>query len=118
MEFTSALFYFDEQKRTLSESPKKGAIPIYKFNFVAFDESLIKNHKFAEIWVFSYDGLGGDFLKRVDLAELSEFSNYAEESEYFKQRVQSILSADFVKMTVEVLSDGKGGRLLRALSVA
>jgi hypothetical protein len=68
--------------------------------------------------LFSYDGLGGDFVERVDLSDLGELSNYSEESEYFKKRLEGVLNSEFVKMTVEVVSDGKGGRILRALSVS
>lgn len=56
-------------------------------------------------------------MKRVNLQDLNEFSNYAEESLYFSQRIEELLNAETVKMTVEVLSDGKGNRMLRALSV-
>lgn len=51
------------------------------------------------------------------MEDLNEFSNYTEESRYFTNRVEDILNSEFVKMTVEVLSDGKGNRILRALSV-
>jgi hypothetical protein len=78
---------------------------------------LEKSSKFSEIWLFSYDGKGSDFVDRVNLSDLNEFSNYTEESKYFTKRIESILNAEFVKMTVEVLSDGKGNRILRALSV-
>lgn len=72
----------------------------------------------AEIWLFSHDGKGGDFVERVNLDDLNEFSNYNEENKYFKDRVEDLLNADQVKMTVEVLSDGKGNRILRALTVS
>jgi hypothetical protein len=82
------------------------------------DDSVSKNHKFSEIWVFSYDGQGSDFVERVNLEDLNEFSNYTEESKYFSRRIESILNSQHVKMTVEVLSDGKGNRMLRALHVS
>lgn len=78
---------------------------------------MAKQNKFVEIFVFSYDGKGGDFVRRVNLQDLNEFSNYAEESLYFSQRIEGLLNAETVRMTVEVLSDGKGNRMLRALSV-
>ena len=78
---------------------------------------MAKGNKFSDIWVFSYDGKGGDLVDRVNLEDLNEFSNYTEENKYFSSRIEDILNAEFVKMTVEVLSDGKGNRTLRALSV-
>lgn len=56
-------------------------------------------------------------MERVNLEDLNEFSNYTEESRYFNSRIEEILNSEFVKMTVEVLSDGKGNRILRALNV-
>lgn len=78
---------------------------------------MAKNNKFSEIWLFSYDGKGSDFVKRVSLHDLNEFSNYVEESRYFNKRIEELLNAETVKMTVEVLSDGKGNRMFRALTV-
>jgi hypothetical protein len=82
------------------------------------DDSVSKTHKFSEIFVFSYDGQGSDFVDRVNLEDLNEFSNYTEESKYFSKRIESILNSQYVKMTVEVLSDGKSNRILRALHVS
>ncbi len=56
-------------------------------------------------------------MNRVKLEDLNEFSNYNEESKYFSNRIEELLNSDYVKMTVEVLSDGKGNRILRALNV-
>jgi len=116
-EFTQALKFYDEKKNLVIDSQKAGSLPVYKFNFVCLDESVSKSNKFTEIWVFSYDGKGADFVKRVNLHDLNEFSNYVEESRYFLQRVEELLNAETVRMTVEVLSDGKGNRLFRALTV-
>jgi len=117
-EFVQALKFYDEKKNALSDTQRKDTIPVYKFNFVCFDESLAKGNKFSEIWLFSYDGKGGDFVNRVQLEDLNEFSNYTEESKYFTNRIEEILNAEWVKLTVEVLSDGKGNRILRALTVS
>jgi hypothetical protein len=116
-DFVQALKFYDEKKNALSDSQRKDTTPVYKFNFVCLDESLQKSGKFTEIWVFSYDGKGGDFVNRVNLGDLNEYSNYNAESRYFSNRVEEVLNAESVKMTVEVLSDGKGNRVLRALSV-
>lgn len=99
-EFNSALKFYDEKKNALSDSPKKDLIPVYRFNFVCLDDSVSKNHKFSEIWIFSYDGQGSDFVERVNLEDLNEFSNYTEESKYFSRRIESILNSQHVKMTV------------------
>ena len=56
-------------------------------------------------------------MNRVKLSDLNEFSNYNSEGKYFHNRIEEILNSETVKMTVEVLSDGKGNRVLRALSV-
>jgi len=98
--FVNALSHYDEKKRTLSETPKKDTAPIYKFNFACLDESVAKNNKFSEIWLFSFDGKGSDFVERVNLTDLNEYSNYTEEGKYFDKRIEDILNADYVKMTV------------------
>jgi hypothetical protein len=116
-EFTEALKFYEEKKNLLVDSPKKDAIPVYRFNFVCLDDSVAKQNKFSEIWLFSYDGNGSDFVDRVQLEDLNEFSNYTEESKYFSKRIENILNSQYVKMTVEVLSDGKNNRILRALHV-
>ncbi len=116
-EFVNALSHYDEKKKSLSDTHRKDTTPVYKFSFACLDESVAKSNKFSEIWVFSFDGKGSDFVERVDLGDLNEYSNYSEESRYFSRRIENILNAEYVKMTVEVLSDGKGNRILRALSV-
>ncbi|MCB0369942.1 MAG: hypothetical protein KDD45_11030 [Bdellovibrionales bacterium] len=70
-EFVQALKFYDEKKNTLSDAQRKDTVPVYKFNFVCFDESLTKNNKFCEIWLFSFDGKGGDFVERVKLGDLN-----------------------------------------------
>lgn len=116
-DFSSALRFYDEKKNILEDKPGKNNVPVYKFNFVCLDESVSKGSKFAEVWMFSYDGNGADFVERVHLDDLNEFSNYTEESRYFGERIESILNAGSVKMTVEVMGDGKNNRVLRALHV-
>lgn len=117
-DFAGALKFYDEKSNKLEDRPSKNSQPVYRFNFVCLDDSVAKGNKFAEVWLFSYDGNGADFVERVHLEDLNEFSNYAEESRFFSQRIEDVLNAHHVKMTVEVLSDGKAGRLLRALHVA
>jgi hypothetical protein len=116
-DFASALKFYDEKNNLLDDRPKKNSIPVYRFNFVCLDESVSKGNKFAEVWVFSYDGNGSDFVERLQIDDLNEFSNFTEENRYFVQRIEEILNAQSVKMTVEVLGDGKGNRMLRALHV-
>ena len=116
-DFSTALKFYDEKNNKLDDKPNKSSVPVYRFNFVCLDESVTKGNKFAEIWLFSYDGAGNDFVERVQLEDLNEFSNYAEENRFFSERIESILNAQSVKMTVEVLSDGKNSRILRALHV-
>ena len=116
-DFVQALKFYDDKKNAISDAQRKDTAPVYKFNFVCLDESLVKSHKFCEIWLFSFDGKGGDFVNRIKLNDLNEFSNYTAEGKYFSTRVEEVLNSETVKMTVEVLSDGKGNRTLRALSV-
>lgn len=115
--FENALWFYDPKSHSLDNRRKKGAEAVYKFHLVCFDESTSKGNHFSEIHLFSFDGQGGDFVDRVQLPDLSELSNYSEENHYFKARINNILNARSVKMTVEVLGDGKGNRLLRALSI-
>jgi len=77
-EFSNALKFYDEKKHALSDTQRVGSVPVYKFNLVCFDESLAKRNIFSEIWVFSFDGKGGDIVNRVNLHDLNEFSNYTE----------------------------------------
>lgn len=67
--------------------------------------------------MFSYDGQGADFVERVDLNQLNEFSTLKQENLLYEKRFSEILESDNVKMTVEVLSDGKENRAFRALNV-
>jgi len=85
---------------------------------VCLDDSVAKKNNFVEIHVFSFDGQGSDFVRRVRLEDLSDLSNFSEESRYFENRLEEILNSSSVKMTVEVMSDGKGNRIFRALNVA
>lgn len=74
-DFSSAVKYYDPKKNTLSDSPKKDAIPIYKVMLLGLDESVSKGNKFVELWVFSYDGKGSNFVERINLPDLNEFSS-------------------------------------------
>lgn len=70
-----------------------------------------------DIWLFSYDGQGSDFVERVDLSQLSEFSTFKQENTLFERRYNELLESENVTMTVEVLNDGKGNRAFRALNI-
>jgi hypothetical protein len=67
--------------------------------------------------LFSYDGQGSDFVERVDLGQLNEFSTLKQENLLYERRFNEVLESDNVKMTVEVLSDGKSNRAFRALNI-
>lgn len=114
--FTSAVKYYDEKKFTLSDSLKKDSTPIYKFSLSLTDPSL--NGKIADAWVFSFDGKGGDYLERVKLRELNEYTTLVEENSYWEEKAEGLLNSEWVKLTIEVLSDGKNNRLLRAINVS
>ncbi len=111
--------YYDAKKNTLSDSPNDASVPVYKLLLACQDDS-IKNSKNAalnEIWLFSHDGQGADFVDRVDLRQLNEYSTMKQEAMLYERRCNEVLEASIVKMTVEVMNDGKGNRAFRALNV-
>lgn len=71
--FVSAVKYFDAKKNQLFDTAHKGTEPVYKLSLQMQDSSL--GNKFAEIWVFTYDGKGANFVKGLNLTELNEFSS-------------------------------------------
>ena len=113
--FSGAVKYFDAKKNQLYDAPHKGTEPIYKLYFLCQDGSL--KNKFAEIWVFSYDGKGSNFVNNVNLADLNEFTSMQEEETLYKKRYNELLESESVVMMVECLVDGKGNRLLRAVDI-
>ena len=117
--FKEAVKYYDGKKNSISENPADGLTPVYKIVLSCQDDS-IRNNKNAtlnDIWLFSYDGQGADFVERVELGQLNEFSTFKQETLLYEKRYNEVLEADSVKMTVEVLNDGKGGRAFRALNI-
>lgn len=111
--------YYDAKKNTVSDSPNDASVPVYKMFLSCQDESIknLKTGNLNDIWLFSYDGQGADFVDRVDLRQLNEFSNMKQETLFYETRLNEVLDASIVKMTVEVMNDGKGNRALRALNV-
>jgi hypothetical protein len=67
--FVAAVKYYDSKKNQLLDTPHKGTEPVYKLSLMCSDSSL--KHKYAEVWVFSYDGKGSNFVKGLDLNELN-----------------------------------------------
>ncbi len=65
--FQGALRFYDAKRNAVEEKHRRDATPVYKFNLVCLDESTAKKSAFSEIWLFSYDGQGGDFVDRVRL---------------------------------------------------
>lgn len=76
-----------------------------------------KTPKLNDIWLFSYDGQGSDFVERIDLDQLNDFSTLKQENLLYERKFNEVLESDSVKMTVEVLGDGKNNRAFRALNV-
>lgn len=111
--------YYDAKKNTVSDSPSDSSIPVYKVLLSCQDDSIRnnKNSNLNDIWLFSFDGQGGDFVERVDLSQLNEMSTLKQENILFERRYNEVLESDSVRMTVEVLNDGKGNRAFRALNV-
>ena len=117
--FKDAVQYYDPIKNNMSESPTDNSTPVYKMLFSCQDNStkIDKSGRISDIWLFSFDGQGSDFLSRVDLNLLDGLSTLKQENLMFEKRMNEILESEDVKMTVEVLNDGKGNRALRALNV-
>lgn len=117
--FQEAVKYYDPKKNTVSDAVKDNTKPVYKILLSCQDDSIRndKSPKLNEIWLFSYDGQGADFVERVDLAQLNEFSTLKQENLLYERRYNEVLESDCVKMTVEVLSDGKSNRAFRALNI-
>lgn len=67
--FVAAVKYYDSKKNQLLDTPHKGTEPVYKLSLMCQDASL--KNKFAEVWVFSYDGKGSNFVKGLNLKELN-----------------------------------------------
>jgi hypothetical protein len=111
----SAVKYFDGKKNQLFDTAHKGTEPVYKLTFQVQDSSL--GSKLADIWVFSYDGKCANFVKDVHLQELNEYSSTIQEDNLYKKRYNVLLEAESVSMLVEILNDGKGNRLLRAVEI-
>ena len=113
--FSGAVKYYDAKKNQLFDVPHKGTEPVYKLTFLCQDGSL--KNKFAEVWVFSYDGKGSNLVKNVNLNELNELSSLVEEEAMYRKRYDELLECESVVMMVECLVDGKGNRLLRAVDI-
>ena len=114
--FNSAVKYYDAKKNQLHDTSKKDTVPIYKVMLLAKDQSLTEK-KVAELWVFSHDGKCSNFVPKVDLNDLSEYSSMVQEESLFQERYNNLLEAENVKMTVECLVDGKGNKMFRVIKV-
>lgn len=88
-DFKSAVKFYDAKKNTVFDTAHDGAVPVYKFQLQCQDSSIRndKNNKFSDIWVFSNDGQGSDFVERVKLGDLNEFSSWKQEGALFDQRL-------------------------------
>ena len=108
--------YYDAKKNVLHDSHKKDSVPVYKLMLLARDHSLAEK-KAAELWVFSHDGKCSNFVPKVDLKDLSEYSSLVQEESLYEERYNDLLEAESVKMTVECLSDGKDIKMFRVVKV-
>lgn len=117
--FKEAVKHYDVKKNSVSDNSNDNTTPVYKVILSCQDDSIRNNktNSLNDIWLFSYDGQGSDFVDRVELSQLNEFSTLKQENILFEKRYNEILESDNVKMTVEVLNDGKGNRTFRALNV-
>lgn len=117
--FTEAVKYYDAKKNCVNDKIADNTSPVYKVQFSCVDDSIRNDKKstFVDIWLYSYDGQGADFVERVNLTQLSDFSSFKQENALYEKRYNEVLEAESVKMTIEVLSDGKGSRAFRALNV-
>lgn len=90
--------YYDSKKNTLLDTPHKGTEPVYKLSLMCQDNSL--KNKFAEVWIFSYDGKGANFVNGLNLNELNEYSSTVQEDKLYRQRYDELLEAEKVIMMV------------------
>jgi hypothetical protein len=67
--FVAAVKYYDAKKNAIYDTSHKGTEPVYKIVLTCQDSSL--KNKFAELWVFSYDGKGANFVRGLNLNELN-----------------------------------------------
>ena len=115
--FKSAVHHYDSAKNVLSESSKKGHSPVYKIELLCSDSSLPEK-KAVDFHVFSIDGKCSNFVPNVDLSkDYSDLSSFVQEEELFRQRVDDLLEAESVKMTVECRTDAKGNKLFRVIRI-
>lgn len=91
--FQEAVKYYDPKKNSVSDSAKDNTKPVYKILLSCQDDSIRndKNQKLNEIWLFSYDGQGSDFVERVDLGQLNEFSTLKQENLLYERRFNEVL---------------------------
>jgi hypothetical protein len=77
-------------------------IPVYKILLSCQDDSIRnnKNATLSDIYLFSYDGQGSDFVDRIELGQLNEFSTFKQETLLYEKRYNQVLEAESVKMTV------------------
>ena len=62
---------------------------MYKLTLLCQDGSSKKT--FTEVWVFSYDGKGGNLVKNINLNELNEYSSMVEEEALYHKRYDELL---------------------------
>jgi hypothetical protein len=87
--FVAAVKYYDAKKNQLLDTPHKGTEPVYKLSLMCQDSSL--HNKYAEVWVFSYDGKGENFVRGLNLKELNEFSSTVQEDSLYHKRYDELL---------------------------
>ena len=80
-------------------------------------DSSLSEKKAVEFWIFSHDGKCSDFVPKVNLLDLSEYSSLVQEESLYEERYNNLLEAESVKMTVECLTDGKGVKLFRVIKI-
>ena len=65
--------YYDVKKNTVNDNISDSSVPVYKILFTCQDDSIKNNktNKLNDIWLFSYDGQGGDFVERIEISQLN-----------------------------------------------
>lgn len=94
--FNDAVKYYDAKKNTVSDKASDSTAPVYKIAFSCQDDSIKndKKEKLADIWLYSYDGQGSDFVDRVSLTQLSEFSTLKQENLFYERKYNEILESE------------------------
>ena len=80
--YKEAVGYYDDKKNTISANASKGTYPVYKICLSCLDcvdKSVTKRESnLFNLWIYSFDGLGNDFLPNFNLEDQNDLSTGSE----------------------------------------